>query len=290
MMSSTHRTCPPGPAASRAVMWLRVSRTAAPTTAPPGSGTAALRASRVFTTWASPASPSGGSTSTAFAVRGLSRASTVGSVVRPLRQMILVVPVSVTQAEISSSISTLSFGARTATAERRWLALAATSSPTTGRIWSDQPSTTVCPVSSTVEWPRRRDMMRRLMPVVIRLTRVDTKSSATRASVTEASTYGGEPTAPPILRVCPTLTHTAVSRPERVAGAARSAQTSTVLAGITTARQARASQPMSAVVPPATRWSKRYRRRSRRDVVCCCAMRTPSSSMLLTHWRPRGYG
>ncbi len=73
-------------------------------------------------------------------------------------------------------------------ADRRWLAFAATSSETTGRIWSDQPRTTVCPASSTVECPRRRARMRPLMPVVIRLTSVDTNSRATRASVTEAST------------------------------------------------------------------------------------------------------
>ncbi len=194
MMSSTHRTCPPGPAASRAVRWLRVSRTAATTTAPPGSGTAAPRASSVFTTWASPLSPSGGSTSTAFAVRGLTRVSSAGSVVRPLRQMIRVVPVPVpvpvpaTEVEISSSISTLSFGARTAMADLRRLAFAATNSPTTGKIWFDQPSSTVCPDSSTVEWPRRSSMMRRSMPVVIRPTSVDTNSRAVRARATEAST------------------------------------------------------------------------------------------------------
>lgn len=191
-MSSTHRTCPKGPAASLAVMWLRESRTAATTTAPPppAPGTAASRASSVFTTWASPESPAGGSTSTAFAVCGLTRHSSVGSVVLPLRQTIRVRPLalSLTRVEISSSIRTLSCGASTAMAERRWFAFAATSSAITGNTWSDHPSTTVCRVSTTVEWPRRSDMMRPLMPVVIRLTRVDTKSSATSARDTEAST------------------------------------------------------------------------------------------------------
>ncbi len=192
-----------------------------------------------------------------MAVRGPTRASTVGSVAAPLRQMIFVLPVAGTPAEISSSISTLSLGARTVTAERRWLAWAATSSDATGKIWSDQPRTTVCPASWTVECPRRSSMMRRSMPVVIRPTRVDTKRRATRARATDASTYRGEPTAPPSLRVCPTLTHTAVSRPARVAGAARSDQTRTALAGTTTVRQAGAIQPMSAVVPPEISPSKR---------------------------------
>ncbi|GGX19170.1 hypothetical protein GCM10010353_37960 [Streptomyces chryseus] len=181
-------TCPPGGAASVAATWLPASRTAATTTAPPAAEAGELSASRVFTTRESPSSPLGGRISTAFAVHGLTLARSAGSVVRPFRQMIRVEPVRGRWVEISSSISTLSLGARTAMAAPRWLALAATSSVTTGKIWSPHPSTTVCPSSMTVECPSRSAMIRWLIPVVIRLTSVDTNSRATSASDTDAST------------------------------------------------------------------------------------------------------
>lgn len=118
-MSSMASTRPRGPAASVAVRWWCASWTAATTMASPVPGVSALRASRVFTTWASPSSPSGGSTRMAFAVCGLTLARTAGSVVQPLRQTMLVVPVARRRAPISSSISALSLEARTVTVDRR---------------------------------------------------------------------------------------------------------------------------------------------------------------------------
>ncbi len=141
--------------------------------------------------------------------------------------------------------------ASTATAPYRWLALAATSSPTTVNTCSDQPSTTECPCSTTVERPRRRAVRRSVSPVVIRPTRVETYTRATSASSTDNSTRRSGPVAPPSRSVSPVRRQIATILPERDSGACGSVHTSTALAGKTTTRQPRASQPTSAEVPRA---------------------------------------
>ncbi len=193
---------------------------------------------------------------------GLVSASTAGSADGPLRQISRVRPVGPTLLYRASSMAVLSRSARTATAEPRWLAPAATSSPTTVNTCSDQPRTTTWPCSTSVERPRRRAMSRSVSPVVMRPTRVETYTRATRASSTDSSTRNGVPVAPPSRSVSPVRRQTSVSFPGRVAGACGPVHTRTALAGTTRARQTTTSQPTRAEVPRARVVSNQYRARA----------------------------
>ncbi|CAM5395063.1 hypothetical protein STENM223S_03642 [Streptomyces tendae] len=131
---------PSGPAARRAARRYRSSRTAATTGGRLFSAARVfLSASSVLTTSASASGRSCGRISTTPAVAGLVRGSTDGSVVGPLRQISRVRPVAPTLVLSASSIRVLFRSASTATADLRWLALAATSSPTTVKTCSDHP-------------------------------------------------------------------------------------------------------------------------------------------------------
>ncbi len=105
---------------------------------------------------------------------GLVNGNTAGSVVGPLRQINRVPPQEPTFVPRDSSMTVLSRSASTTTAAPRWLTLAATSSLTTVKTCSDHPRTTACLCSSTVERPRRNEVIRSVSAVVIRPTSVET--------------------------------------------------------------------------------------------------------------------
>lgn len=180
--TSTSRTTPRVPAASRAAVRNRSSRTAATTGGPAPAPSRARRANSTRTTSASAASSSPGSTRTQCAAAGVSSARAAGSVGAPVRQTTRMPRVIPSAALRSEAITAESRSASTATAPRTLPAWSRIISPTTVNTWSDQPSTTACPFSSTLDRPRRSSSKRSPSPVVITPTRVDTsRRSPTRS-------------------------------------------------------------------------------------------------------------
>ncbi len=90
-----------------------------------------------------------------LAVSGRAIARSRRSITLPVRQMTRVPRRSGNRVRMASSISTLSRSARITTAALRSLSLAIDSSESTVKTRSDQPSTSVWPVSSTGERPLR---------------------------------------------------------------------------------------------------------------------------------------
>lgn len=115
-VDSTSRTKPRGPAASRAAVRNRSSRTAATTGGPAPAPSRARRANSTRTTSASSASSSPGSTRTQCAAAGVSSARAAGSIGAPVRQTTRTPRVTPSAAFRSEAITAESRSASTATA------------------------------------------------------------------------------------------------------------------------------------------------------------------------------
>ena len=184
-----------------ATTWWSLSRKAGPR----------LMASSTLMTYASASSaePLGASTMTERDVLMLTSSRSDMSSGLPVRQTIRVLPVEPSRWRSASSISTLSWSARIAMTDLPRLRLASTSSETTVKTWSDQPTITVWSLSATGERPLRSWSIFWLRPLVSRPTSAlttkmppsaRTNHSATTASGVSASS--GTSSANVLTKVC----------------------------------------------------------------------------------------
>jgi hypothetical protein len=199
-------------------------------------------------------SPSGASTMMERADSWLPMRRSVTSTGEPVRQMTRVPRRSPARSRISSSISTLSRGARITTAARLRLSFAIASSPRIVITASDQPRISVWSVSSTRERPRRSSISRVSSAVEITPMSALTTNSPATVSSSIHSRNRHEPESPatvPGSSACMRLLKSCWRTPGRspsVAGASPVASTTTEKTTMRTS-VATASQPTSADAP-----------------------------------------
>ena len=185
----------------------------------------------------------------------LASARSPWSIGSPVRQTIRVRPVDPTLSRISSSITTLSFGARTTMHARGRLAFAWTSSEMTVKICCDQPRITVWPASMTRERPLRSSSSFPSMPLLMTPIRALMTKMPPKVTASIPARKSSGPWSPPMVPE---------SRVRRSAIQSRSprpysppvARATTIETMTMTAADASARPPMSAIVPRAMKLSK----------------------------------
>lgn len=201
------------------------------------------------------------------AVPGLTSSTSAIFSGSPVRHTMRVRPRSPTRSRIASSISTLSRLARIATHDLRLLWLASTSSATTVKTCSDQPSSTVWPCSTTRDRPLRSSAILPSSPVVITPISELTMKIPPTVARSISPRNGPVPVSSPIVpgsRVRSRLRQTMPGQLPLSALSSGATMTAAVATTTTSAAEARPSQPMSAGVPFDMVRSNQYRTRSHR--------------------------